>query len=106
MATNQSLADGVLPSTKTAIYTVKNTVATINSFTVFNTQAAQITVHVFVRRFGSSSRQIAIAVLEEDESAHVICGGDVLHLSTGDVVEASATTATSADFVITGSIVA
>ncbi len=96
-----SLADGQLPAVKGTLYTVPaSTKAYIHRMTVFNSSASLTeTVAVYVKRSGSTSRQIARYVLAPNEWAVV----DVPNpLSTADVIEGSSTSVTTTDYVICG----
>lgn len=100
--TGKVLGEGQLPNTKTAIYTVPaSTVAYIKRFSLFNDNAADQTVIIYVKP-GATSRKWRRYVLAQNESAEVLEAGDSLILEAGDQIEAETTTASAVDYVISG----
>lgn len=96
-----SLADGTVTSTLTSIYSVPSTKrAVIRTFHVFNTGSGEETVKFYVKRLGSTARQIGVAVLAQDESKQFIA--EPVTLSSEDAIQAS--TSSSVDFLITGAV--
>lgn len=96
-----SLADGTVSSSITTLYSVPSTqTAIVRTFNVFNTGASSETVKFFVKRLGSTARQVGIAVLAQDESKQFIV--DPLILSSEDAIQAS--TSGSVDYLITGAV--
>ena len=100
--TAASLADGQLASTKGTIYTSSSVKTVVKALTVFNTNAADQTVSLYVKRSGSSSRQFFRAILAQNEFSYALSDGEVFVLSDGDVIEGDATNATAVDYSIMG----
>ena len=103
--TGGSLADGQLPNTKTTLYTVPgSTIAHITHVVLVNTSGGAITVNIYVKRSGSTSRRI----IDKDKSIAagasywVPISPSALRLSAADVIEGDASSATSVDYVILG----
>jgi len=99
--TGASLADGQLAATKGTIYT-SSAQTIVKSINVFSTHASTQTVIIYVKRSGSTSRQIFRAELEQNEYAWVLSDGETIVLSASDVIEGITTNATSVDYAITG----
>lgn len=98
--TPKVLAEGQLPNTKTALYTVPGaTSAYVHNVKIYNTNAAAQTVRFYVNASGTS-RRLPLAVLAQDESADVI--DQPLQLETGDAIEAETTTSAAVDYILTG----
>jgi hypothetical protein len=95
----KSLADGYLPTTVGALYTVDRTVS-VRSINIFNTNAAAQTVLIYVHRKGRPTRKLRRVVLEENWSSEVL--ENELNLSVGDIIEGITTTGSAVEFVITG----
>ena len=98
MFTGLSLADGTLTSSVGTVYEVPTDRAIIKTFVVFNTGATSETVKVYLNR-GTSNRQVAIAVLAQNESAQFF-ENESITLSKGDKLLASTTS--SVDYFVTG----
>lgn len=98
------LADGQLPTTKTALYTVPaNATAFAPFFSVrVIAGAATQTVRWFLKKSGSTSREQPQVVIAADESADLLYGDRRATLSAGDVIEGQTTTAAKVDYVISG----
>lgn len=100
--TGKVMGEGQLPNTKGTLYTVPaSTVAFVKRITLFNTNAAQQTINVYLNP-GGTSRQWRKYVLEQYESAEVLEAGDAVILEAGDLIEADTTTAAAVDYVISG----
>ena len=98
--TPKVLAEGQLATTKTTLFTA--VAATyVKSLTLFNDNAAEQTVIVYVRP-ASTSRKIRRFVLAQNEHANAIDPGEIILLETGDLIEAQTTTASAVDFVLMG----
>ena len=98
----KALADGTLPTSQTAIYTVPAaTVTYVKSLSLFNDNAAQQTIVLYLNVSGSA-RKWRRYVLAQNESAEVLEGGETVILNTGDTIEAVTTTAAAVPYVITG----
>lgn len=96
------LADGQMATTKTAMYTVPAaTTAYIRNINLFNTNAAEQTIIIYLNTSGTS-RQIARIILAQNESAHLLDLGECIVLEAADVLEGLTTTATAVDFVVLG----
>lgn len=99
--TAKSLADGQLPSSQGAVYTVPgSTKAYVRNLFLYNTNAASQTITLWVKRSGGTARKFRTAALATDESADVL--ESPLVLSAGDSIEAVTTTATAVDYFIAG----
>ena len=103
--TAASLADGQVANSKGTIYTAAGSVI-VRSWTLYNSNAISQTANVYVKRSGSTSRQLYRFTLAQYASATVLASGELLTLSTGDVLEADTTTASAVDFYIGGATIA
>lgn len=96
------LAAGTLPNTEGTLYTVPADTRTyIKWFSLFNEDADQQTSLIKVNADGTA-RAICRAVLDENESKHVVSGGESLSLEAGDLLRGVATLAGAIQYVITG----
>lgn len=104
--TGGSLADGQLPNTKTTLLTVaSSTIAHITAIVLVNATAGAITVNIYVKRSGSTSRRIIAKDYSMAAGAsYWVPITTALRLSAGDVIEGDASSATSIDYLITGGI--
>lgn len=98
-----SLADGQLPTTKGTLLTIAaSTTGYVKNLFLYNGNAATQTVNLYLKRSGSTSRQIRRVELAQYESASVIEGEVAILLSTGDVIEGDTTTSSAVDYYIAG----
>jgi hypothetical protein len=95
----KSLADGFVPTTNGALYTVDRTVA-VRSINLFNTNALAQTIIISVKRKGRTTRKLRQIVLEQNWSSEVL--ENELDLSVGDAIEGITTTASAVEFVVSG----
>ena len=102
--TYKSLADGQLAAAKATLYTVPaSTTAAIKQICYTNTDAVDRTVNLYVKRSGSSSRRIIPKDMLLAAGNTMYWGdADTMELSTGDIIEGDASSATIVDYVITG----
>ena len=101
--TVKSIADGQVGTSQAAIYTVPlSTVAVVTQVAFYNTNAAQQTLRVWIKRAGGTARSLRQFVLAQAESLDLLDDGDTLELSAGDAIEASTTTGSAVDFIILG----
>ena len=101
--TGKSLADGQISDSQANIYASPSTKVTIvKSLHVYNTNSTAETVKIYVKRFGSTARQIGIAVLAQDESKQFVSDGEAITLSSEDSIQAITTTASKVNYVLTG----
>lgn len=100
--TTAVLADGQLPSTQGAIFTGPAvTVTYVKRISLFNTNAAQQTIDLYLNVSGSARRWRRY-VLNQHESAEVLETGDAIVLEAGDTIEAITTTASAVDYYVCG----
>lgn len=100
----KSLYDGQLPNVKTTLYTSVGQTS-VQQITLVTSGA--VTVDIFLKRNGSSSRRLIPAALPMNNAsatvpAMVECLDAPLELSAGDVIEGNASAAATVDAVITG----
>lgn len=103
--TPKILADGQLPSSKTALYTVPgSTQAAVKFFRLVNTSGSAVTVNVYVKKSGGTSRRIVPKdySLSAGAMASVLDYGEVVALAAGDALEGDASSATTVDYLIDG----
>ena len=101
--TAKTIADGQLATSEGDIYLVPGaTKGYVKQVTLYNTNAAQQTIYVFIKRSGGTSRCIRRFVIDQYESVDLVDDGDTLELSTGDAIRAYTTTATAVDYVVMG----
>lgn len=101
-----SLADGQLPNTKGTLYTVPaGKAAIINFIHFYNTTGGNLAVNVYLKRSGSTSRQIDSVSVAANSPDVTLLGGENLELSAGDVIEGDAASAASVDYIISGFLV-
>lgn len=107
--TPKILADGQLPNSKAALYTCPaQTVAALKFFRLVNTSASAVTLNLYVKKSGGTSRRIipkdyslaAGAMLDALDAVQNIS------LSAGDAVEGDCSAATTVDYVLSGGEVA
>lgn len=97
--TAKLLAEGQLPATTGALYTVPgSTTAYVRTIKLFNTNAATQTINVFIDGSGTN-RQTYRIVLAVNEAAEI---DDRFTLEAADLIEADSTNATSVDYTIHG----
>lgn len=100
--TARPLAQGQLPSSVDAIYTVPGEVAAyVKQVFLFNGNAATQTIDLWLNTGGVSLHWRRL-VLEQNESADVLEHGESLQLESSDSIEAVTPTAASVDYTITG----
>lgn len=96
MFTAQVLADGQLPDTQGAIYTVPfGVTAYVKQLLLFNTSASPQTIEIAINASGTP-RKWRHLVLNENESATVLEHGEALQLRNGQSIEASSSDASVA----------
>lgn len=96
------LAEGQLPNSKTTLYTVPgSTTAYVKYISCYNNNTTDETAKIYLKP-GSTSRQIGIAVLGEDEMVRFVDKDEALILEAGDIIEGETTTASQVDYVILG----
>jgi hypothetical protein len=100
----KTLADGQLPTTQTAIYTVPaSTRAIIKSADFVNNIATVQAVQLWIKRSGGTSRRVcAVSNLSVDEKIEAVSDGESWSLAAGDIIEGMTTTAAAVDYTITG----
>lgn len=100
--TAAALADGLVPTVQAAIYTCPaSTVVYLKSVTLFNKNAVQQTILLYLTRTGTA-RFWRRFVLEQYESAAVLDHGESVILETGDALEAATTTTNAVDYTVSG----
>lgn len=99
----KTLADGQLAITQTVLYTVPAlTTCYVKRFSIFNTNAAEQTVEVWINPSGSAARRWRRYVLAQNESADMLDDSDALLLPPGAKIEARTTTASAVDYFVMG----
>lgn len=99
----KTLADGQLPTSQTVLYTVPiSATCYVKRFSVFNSNAAEQTVEVWINPSGSAARRWRRYVLAQNESADMLDDSDALLLPAGAKVEARTTTGSAVDYFIMG----
>lgn len=101
--TRKILANGQLPNTKTALYTATGD-AGVNILRLVNTSGSAVTVNVYVKKSGGTSRRIVPKDYSLAAGAMLSCfePGEVFPLQNGDAVEGDASSATVVDYVLAG----
>jgi hypothetical protein len=101
-----SLADGQLPTTVAAIYTVPTgNKVKITSLHVYNTNVTAQDVNIYVTRSGGTRRQLyRSAALAQFATFNMLASGESITLDEGDTIDGDTTTASAADYLITGEI--
>lgn len=103
--TPKILADGQLPSSKGTLYTVPGSTQTaVKFFRLVNTSGSVVTVNVYLKKSGGTSRRIIPKdySLAAGAMASVLDYGEVVALGAGDLIEGDASSATTVDYVIDG----
>ena len=101
----KSLADGQVRSSAATIYSQSGSSAvTLTYLSLFNTSATTQTVALYVKRIGSTNRQIRRFVLKQNQHAQAFSLDDQLVLSPGDAILLSTTTISVVDFVLAGDV--
>lgn len=89
-----TVADGQVANAEGTIYTSTG-IKFVKAY-FFNTNAATQTLILWIKRSGGTARKIRQATLQQNDSYVV----DKIRLSPGDILEASTTTATAVDYVV------
>lgn len=103
-----SLADGQLPSTKAALYTVATGKVAHVWVSLVNAGASTRTVNLYVKRSGGTSRRVAAKdkslAAGSDPVIFPVSGQALvgLKLSAGDALEGDASAAAEVDYVVFG----
>ncbi len=98
--TANSLADGQLATSAGTLYTATAVKAYLKNLFLFNTNAAEQTVELYLKRSGGTSRLWKRYVLAQYESADVL--DKELLLGSGDLIEGLTTTATAVNYYVAG----
>ena len=97
--TAKLLAEGVCPSSATAVYTVPSaTTALVKTVNVHNDNATAETVYIYINGSGTN-RALVRAILNSEET---LVYDEPLVLQTGDTLLLSSTTATGVPYAISG----
>ncbi len=100
--TIQELADGQLPNAKTTLYTVPAlTSAIVLDIRLVNVTAGAITVNLYKKASGGTSRRILDKDLSIAANGSVRVKGPITLEAAGEI-EGDASAATSVDYVING----
>lgn len=101
----QIIAEGQVPDSKGTLFTCPTgATAYVKFMPIVNTNAAQQTVVIYVKKSGETSRIIARAVLDQWERFTPWEAGEVVMLTSGDEIEGVTTTAAAVDYVIFGGV--
>ena len=96
------MADGQLPTSSAALYTVAASTTTwVKFFNLYNTNAAAQTILIYINVSGTD-RLWRRVVLEQNESADLLDPGQSLQLEAADIIKGVTTTGSAVDYVITG----
>ncbi len=100
---DKSLGDGQVATSSTVVYTVPESVSstTLTYLALFNTNAADQTIAIYIQRHGSTSRQVGRFVLKQNQRGHEFIDAEPF-LSPGDKVLLSTTTASAVDYMLSG----
>lgn len=105
------LADGQITTSQADIFEVTDTgvlglgSASINKITFFNTNAAEQTAILFVKKLSGTARKLRQFKLQENEGGEYLEPGETLRIDHGDTLQAITTTAGAVDFVVFGALV-
>ncbi len=98
----KSLADGVLGTTKATLYTAPAATQTIiKKITLVNTSSGPVTVNLYFKATGGTSRRITPKDLEIGGNGLAVMD-DELTLEAADIIEGDATAGNTVDFVLSG----
>jgi hypothetical protein len=100
----KTFADGQLPAAKGTLYTTPALTYALVTVVLVATGGAPVTVNLYLKRSGSSSRRIIGKNLSMDpgDCAYVDHEGRPFALSPGDLIEGDASSATEVDYTIDG----
>lgn len=102
----QSLAAGQVADSVGTIFTATGPTV-LTAFTLYQSSATPQTINVYVTRSGGSRRQLfRFAAVAQYVTSVVLSEGEVLSLSSGDIVEADTTTAAVVDYYLSGDVLA
>ncbi len=96
-----TLADGQVAASVGAIYTASAPVV-LKFVNFFNAGSANETLSVYITRNGGTRRQVIKQELAVDQALAFLSEGETLTLSSGDLLEAEATTGSAVDYIISG----
>ena len=99
----KSLEDGQLNDTKATIYTTPAATQTIaKSISLVNTHSSALTVNIYFKASGGTSRSIVPKDTSLAAGAKMECLDKDLMLEAADIIEGSGGTAAKIDFVCSG----
>ena len=99
----KSLSDGQLAATKGTIYTCPAATQTIvQSITLVNTHSSALTVNIYFKASGGTSRSIIPKDTSLAAGAMMECLDKAKTLEAADILEGSGGTAAKIDYVISG----
>lgn len=109
MATNPtttSLADGQLPDSKASLYTSSGVKTIIKGMFFTNTSASTVTVNVYFKASGGTSRRITPVNMEIPAYSMLEYGTDdpPITLEASDAIEGDASVATTVDYSLFGAV--
>lgn len=102
------LASGQLQTTQSTIFEAdganifSSADFIIEKITFFNTNAAQQTARLFIKKRNGTARQLRQFQMLENEGGEYLEPGEFLDLDNGDALQALTTTASAVDFVVFG----
>lgn len=101
--TAKELGNGQLGNAQATIFTATADVATyVKHLSLFNTTNTQQIVQLWLKHSGGTARKWKREVLEQNEQADIIEGGEAYILDSGTVIQASTTTAAVVDWWMDG----
>lgn len=102
------LASGQADTSKATIFIVdradilRTTKAVVERVTLFNTNAAEQTAILYIKKKNGTSRKLRQYVLAQNQNGEYIEPGGVLDMEHGDVLEAITTTGSAVDYAVFG----
>lgn len=100
--TGKSLNAGVLATSWANILAPSGVKFIVKLLDMSSNNASAQTVELRITRSGETTRRWKRAVLEQNEFVEFLTDGEVLILSTGDVLQAQTTTAAAVEWTATG----
>lgn len=96
------LANGTVTNSQATILTAAALCTYVKHLSLYNTNAAQQTVQLWLKHSAGTARKWKRFVLQQDEQVDVIEGGEAYMLANGTVIQAQTTTNGGVDFWIDG----
>ncbi len=107
MSTSGTIADGQVKTSASVIYSVPTVGVehvVVTYLGMLNTNAAEQTIFIYLRRKGTTERKMRRFVLKQNQHGQWISRNEDPTLSPGDAVLMETTTAAAVDYIMCGTV--